>query len=79
MRLLYGRFHNQLRRLVGACPHDPSDPTTVDQLEPCLAEGVLADVRAQVDELFEGDDAPALATLIVLEERIDAAISRLEA
>ena len=47
-------------------------------LEPHLAEGVLADVRAQVDELFESDDAPGLAPLIVLEERIDAAIHRLE-
>jgi len=78
MRLLYGRFHNQLRRLVGACPRNADDPSTVDELEPCLANGVLADVRVQVDELFESEDVPQLATLIVLEERIDAAIARLE-
>ncbi len=78
MRLLYSRFHNQLRRLVDACPHDPNEPNTVDELEPVLSNGALADVRAQVEEIFDADEVPQLATFIVLEERIDAAISRLE-
>jgi hypothetical protein len=78
MRILSGRVQSQLRRLVSICPRTPNEPQTVDALEPVLATGVLADVRSQVDELFDGDDAPSLATLIVLEERVDAAIARLE-
>ena len=68
-------MHTLLRTLVGKCPI-AVDEATVDELEPKLADGVLADVRAQVDDMLEGG-VPSVATLLVLEERVAAAVSRL--
>jgi glutamate dehydrogenase len=76
LRILHTRFHNLLRRLVGAVPVD-ADNLTVDELEPVLAKGVLADVRAQVNDLLDGEEAPSIATLLVLMERLDAALARM--
>jgi len=43
-----------------------------------LAEGALASVLGQVDQILGHDDGPAsAATLLVLEERLSTAISRL--
>jgi len=76
LRILHTRFHNLLRRLVGVCKVECAD-RSVDELEPELATGLLADVRQQVDDLLDGEDAPSVATLLVLLERLDAAIERM--
>jgi len=78
LRILHTRFHNLLRRLVGVCQVD-AEVQTVDQLEPVLAKGELSEVRSQVDDLLEGDEAPSVATLLVLMERLDALVSRMSA
>ena len=75
LRILHSRYHQLLRRLVATTPFT-GDEVSVDALEPKLAEGVLRDVRGQVDELLEGG-SPAVATLLVLEERVDSAITRM--
>jgi len=77
LRILNHRFHQLLRQLVAAVPMHP-EGACVDDLVPVLEAGRLADVRSQVDELLEGDQ-PSVATLLVLEERIASAISRLQA
>ncbi|MEZ4318238.1 MAG: NAD-glutamate dehydrogenase [Myxococcota bacterium] len=77
LRILSHRFHVLLRQLVQTTPmHAESE--TVDQLVPRLEAGFLADVRAQVDEMMDGEQ-PSVATLLVLEERIAGAITRLSA
>ncbi len=76
LRILHTRFHNLLRRLVGAVRVDSSG-LTVDELEPVLVEGPLVDVRTQVDDLLDGEEAPSIATLLVLMERLDAALARM--
>ncbi len=75
LRILHSRYHQLLRRLVATTPFT-GDEQSVDALEPKLAEGALRDVRGQVDELLEGG-SPAVATLLVLEERVDSAITRM--
>jgi glutamate dehydrogenase len=74
LRILNHRFHQILRDLVQATPL--SDETTVDAMVPMLQAGFLSDVRAQVDEMLDGDTAE-VATLLVLEERMASAITRL--
>lgn len=74
LSILHNRFHQLLRQLVAETPMAAA--TTVDVLEPQLRDGYLADVRQQVDALLDGEDA-SVATLLVLEERIASAISRL--
>jgi glutamate dehydrogenase len=77
LRILHARFHTQLRTLVGKCPID-AEVQSVDQLEPKLAAGALCDVRQQVDDMVsEDEERPDISTLLVLEERIGAAIRRL--
>ncbi|MCB9677510.1 MAG: NAD-glutamate dehydrogenase [Alphaproteobacteria bacterium] len=77
LRILNHRFHQLLRQLVQVTPmHDEND--SVDDLVPRLEQGFLADVRGQVDEMLDGE-APSVATLLVMEERIAGAISRLTA
>jgi hypothetical protein len=49
----------------------------VDAIEPELATGKLADVRAQVDELYKRETTPSVAAMLVLEERVNSAIARL--
>jgi glutamate dehydrogenase len=76
MRILQGRFQTQLRELVGKVRVDVKG-RTVDELEPELAGGVLADVRARVQEVLAGEANPSVATLLVLLERVTAAIARI--
>ena len=78
LNILYQRFHQLLRTLVGRtqCPEHIS---TVEVLTPHLQTGILADVRAQVDELTAGEERPSIATLLVLEERVAGAIARMPA
>ena len=79
LRILHTRYHNLLRALVGRTPiKGPVE--SVDKLEPMLAAGALRDVRSQVDAMVgHGDELPSVATLLVLEERLAAAISRVRA
>jgi NAD-specific glutamate dehydrogenase len=76
MRILHGRFQTQLRELVAKVRVDVRG-RTVDQLEPELASGVLGEVRTLVDEVLQGEANPSVATLLVLLERVTAAIARL--
>ena len=76
LRILHGRFSTLLRNLVVKLPNWTSD--TVDQLAPSLASGPLASVRTQVDEMLDADVSPSPSTLLVLEERIAAAIARID-
>ncbi len=78
LRILQARFHGLLQSLVAKCTID-SDSDTVDLLEPELAQGLLSDVRAQVDAMWVAGRRPTVASLLVLEERVTGAISRLEA
>lgn len=76
LRILHHRFHQLLRTLVAKTPVDGTS-NRVDDLVPRLSTGFLAGVRDQVDEML-GDEEPSVATLLVLEERIATAISRLD-
>ena len=77
LRILHNRYHNLLRALVGRTPIR-GKIESVDKLEPMLAKGALKDVRAQVDAMLgQSEDLPSVATLLVLEERLAAAISRI--
>jgi glutamate dehydrogenase len=76
LHILHGRFSELLRELVGKCPVDVKG-VSVDVLEPQLAEGTLSDVRCQVDDLLAGEPSPSVATLLVLEERVAGAVTRL--
>ncbi len=77
LRILHNRFHQLLRDLVARTPLPTGvKRMTVDTLEPALALGALSDVRSQVDRLLEGG-APTVPTLLVMEERVISAISRL--
>ena len=78
MRILHARFHTLMRNLVVECPVD-HELLTVDQLEPSLAAGALAEVRAQVDALVDEGASASVAELVVLEERVAAAIARIQA
>jgi glutamate dehydrogenase len=75
-RILYNRFYGLLKKLVNRTPVSAVG-RTVDQLEPELSAGALKDVRAQVDAILGKKGAPTVSTLLVLEERVEAAISRL--
>lgn len=76
LRILHTRFHRLLRQAVGKCAVD-SNGKTVDVLEPELATGRLADLRSQVDALLTHEHTPSVAALLVLEERVASAITRL--
>jgi len=77
LRILHSRYHNLLRALVGRTPIN-GKIESVDKLDPMLAAGALKDVRAQVDAMLgDSDELPSVATLLVLEERLAAAISRI--
>jgi len=78
LRILQARFHALLQRLVATC-HIDSESCSVDTLEPELAEGLLSDVRAQVDAMWQHGTYLSVATLLVLEERVTSAIARLDA
>ncbi|MFT7521490.1 MAG: glutamate dehydrogenase, partial [Kiritimatiellia bacterium] len=76
LRILFIRFLHLLRTLI------PSQAKgmpieSVDQLQPLLEENGLGPVRAQVDDLLNGEEVPSPATLLVLEERVAAVMSRM--
>jgi glutamate dehydrogenase len=75
-RVLVNRFTDRLRQLVLKVGTE-LPATTVDELEPRLVAGPLADVRAQVDRLMPPGAPMDLPALIVLEERLDGAIRRI--
>ncbi len=76
MAIMVQRFSRLLRDLMGRLP-DGLQASTVDELEPVLAGGPLADVRAQVDAMVPEDGKADLAALLVLEERLAGAIAKL--
>lgn len=76
IRLMVGHFQERLREVVLKLGTSV-DATTVDDLTPKLAQGALSEVRAQVDELYGEDAGPELAALLVLEERLQAAIEKI--
>ncbi|MFK7931090.1 MAG: NAD-glutamate dehydrogenase domain-containing protein, partial [Myxococcota bacterium] len=77
LRILFVRFLQLLRQLMETITiAEPVE--SVDQLQPLLESGVLKAVRDQVDDLLDNDDGPpSPATLLVLEERVAAAMARL--
>jgi glutamate dehydrogenase len=78
MRVLVNRFTDRLRQLVLKVG-TTLPANSVDELEPLLVAGPLADVRAQVDRLVPRNAPLDLPALIVLEERLDGAIRRIGA
>ncbi|MEN0062826.1 MAG: NAD-glutamate dehydrogenase domain-containing protein [Myxococcota bacterium] len=76
LRILQARFHALLQQLVSRCTID-SESRSVDLLETELASGVLSNVRAQVDAMWTPGRNPTVASLLVLEERVNSAISRI--
>ncbi len=78
LSILLQRFVKRLRELVRSLDHADLSGS-VDELEPRLAAGRLADVRAQVDAVVPpAAEGPLdLAALTVLEERVAGAIARL--
>jgi NAD-specific glutamate dehydrogenase len=75
LQIFHHRFLQLLRNLVVRVPID-TPSSSVDELALQLSTGPLAEVRARVGEML-GGDALAVATLVVLEERISAIIARL--
>jgi NAD-specific glutamate dehydrogenase len=76
VQVLATRFIRLLRELVLRLG-TVHQADTVDTLEPMLVEGILRDVRAQVDTMLPLGTTPDLATLLVLEERLAGAVARL--
>jgi len=77
IRILHHRFQQALRRLVRLTPTNGA-VGSVDAVAEELSTGALSDVRQQVDELLVGEEGPpSVATLLVLEERVASAISRM--
>ena len=77
LRILFYRFCILLREAVKATD-DSIKANTVDSLEGKLRKGPLRDVREQVDALLEGDSKASVATLLVAEERIRGALTRIQ-
>jgi NAD-specific glutamate dehydrogenase len=76
LRILFVRFLHLLRELLNRLQiSEPVD--TVDKLRVALEGGALSAVRSQVEDLLAEDERPSPATLLVLEERVAAAMSRL--
>jgi NAD-specific glutamate dehydrogenase len=76
LQILYIRYLQLLRSLVVRVEVE-GRLGTVDELQPKLEAGPLRAVRAQVDALLSDEAEPSVATLLVLEERVAAAIARL--
>lgn len=75
LRILFVRFLQLLRQVIDSV-EITSKVVSVDQLTDSLQEGHLAAVRRQVDDLMDEDERPSPATLLVLEERVAAAMAR---
>jgi glutamate dehydrogenase len=75
LRILFVRYLQLLRQLVDRVRID-SPVESVDQLRPLVESGALRAVRAQIDDILIHDGPPSPATLLVLEERIAAALAR---
>ena len=76
VKVLAHRFMTLLRRMVVHAGEIQA--TSVDALEPLLAQGPLVALRKQVDRVLGDDTDPDLATLLILEERVQAALVRME-
>ena len=77
VHILENRFQNHLRAIVRATI-GKGDQTNVRKFSKMLASGPLADVRAQVDAILDGDTPASIATLMVLEARVAGAVTRIE-
>ncbi|MCA9489530.1 MAG: NAD-glutamate dehydrogenase, partial [Myxococcales bacterium] len=76
LRILHTRFQALLRALVGKCPTEGMEGT-VEELEAALASGHIRAVRRQVDNVLGAEKSPSVSTLMVLEERVSGAVTRL--
>jgi len=77
LNILHRRFSKVLRSAVIRTPIEVNG-NSVDELAPLLRRRYLAEIRDTVDELLRGGDAqPSVATLVVLEERLEGAVGRL--
>jgi hypothetical protein len=76
LRILHTRFQAQLRALVSKCQAEARGGG-VEVVESDLAQGRLREVRRQVDDVLGSEKVPSVATLMVLEERVSAAVTRL--
>ena len=77
LHILQTRFTAMLKRLTAAVDFSSQKDKSVDTLAPALAKGQLAEVRKQVDELLGAGAQVSVATLLVLEERLAAALLRI--
>ena len=78
LQILYIRYLQLLRSVVARVEITDSSKT-VDELQPTLETGALKDVRRQVQDLLRGEEeAPSTATLLVLEERLASALTRMD-
>ncbi|MCB9698064.1 MAG: NAD-glutamate dehydrogenase [Alphaproteobacteria bacterium] len=76
LRILHTRFQALLRALVGKCQTERIEGT-VEELEAALASGRIRAVRRQVDDVLGAEKSPSVSTLMVLEERVSGAVTRL--
>ena len=76
LRILFVRFLHLLRELLNKLVIE-GPVESVDKLQAALEGGALSAVRTQVEDLLLEDERPSPATLLVLEERVAAAMSRL--
>jgi len=75
LHILHRRFSKLLRQAVIRTPLQGAK--TVDEAAPLLRRKFLGEIRDTVDDLLRGEGPPSVATLVVLEERLDTALSRL--
>jgi glutamate dehydrogenase len=75
LRILYVRFLQLLRQVLDSVEFT-GPVESVDQLTASLGQGVLTAVAEQVQDLMDEGERPSPATLLVLEERVAAALAR---
>ncbi len=77
LNILHRRFSRLLRNVVIRTPI-LTPGRSVDEVAPVLRREMLHDLRETVDELLKGNEGqPSVATLVVLEERLEGALARL--
>jgi hypothetical protein len=76
LHILHRRFTRLLRQTVLKTPIEGA-AKTVDEAAPVLRRKYLGETRETVDDLLKGEGPPSVATLVVLEERLEGALARL--
>jgi len=76
LNILHRQYSRLLRTTVLNTPLEVNGQS-VDELAPYLRTRYLSEIRATVDELLEGEEgAPSVATLVVLQERLEGVLGR---